>query len=244
MENVFHKIKANLYPNLLTEDPNDFVARVVSERSLNVKQICSEAVGRGGAPTTAAAMEHNVNLFLKEMAYQLCDGFSVNTGYFMACPHIKGVFNSKNESFDPLKHSLLFLMNQGELLRKEIGSVQVEVTGTVDSNIMIDQVINIKTGSVNDLLTPGKGLRIYGFKIKVAGDHPDNGVYFINQTSKERTKVPNDEFISNNPSEVVVEIPELLAGTYKLEITSQFSSSAVLLNDPRSCIFDKVLTVA
>lgn len=36
MENVFHKIKANLYPNLLTEDPNDFSAKVISERSLNV----------------------------------------------------------------------------------------------------------------------------------------------------------------------------------------------------------------
>jgi hypothetical protein len=244
MENVFHKIKANLYPNLLTEDPNDFSARVISERSLNVKQICSEAVGRGGAPTTAAAMEHNVNLFLKEMAYQLCNGFSVNTGYFTACPLIKGVFNSQNESFDPVKHALLFQMNQGELLRKEIGSTQVEISGPGDSSIMIDQVINVKTGSVNDLLTPGKSLRIYGFKIKVAGNHPDNGVYFINQATNERTKVPNDEFITNNPSEVVVEIPALPAGTYKLEITSQFSSSAVLLNDPRSFILDKVLTVA
>jgi len=122
-------------------------------------------------------------------------------------------------------------------------SKQVEISGPGDSNIMIDQVINVKTGSVNDLLTPGKSLRIYGFKIKVAGDHPDNGVYFINQTSNERTKVPNDEFITNNPSEVVVEIPELPAGTYKLQITSQFSSSAVLLNDPRSFILDRVLTV-
>ena len=243
MENVFHKVKANLYPNLLTEDPNDFVARVISERSLNVKQICSEAVGRGGAPTTAAAMEHNVNLFLKEMAYQLCDGFSVNTGYFTACPLIKGVFNSLNESFDPAKHALLFQMNQGEMLRKEIGSIQVEISGQGSSSIQIDEVVDVKTGSVNDLLTPGKGLRIYGFKIKVAGENPVKGVYFINQTTDERTKVPNDEFITNNPSEVVVGIPELPAGTYKLEITSQFSSSVVLLNDPRSFILDKMLTV-
>lgn len=244
MENVFHKVKANLYPNLLTEDPNDFVARVISERSLNVKQICSEAVGRGGAPTTAAAMEHNVNLFLKEMAYQLCDGFSVNTGYFTASPLIKGVFNSLNESFNPTKHALLFQMNQGEMLRKEIGSIQVEISGQGSSSIQIDEVVDVKTGSVNDLLTPGKGLRIYGFKIKVAGENPVNGVYFINQTTDERTKVPSDEFITNNPSEVVVGIPELPAGTYKLEITSQFSSSVVLLNDPRSFILDKVLTVA
>jgi len=75
------KIKANLYPNLLTEDPNDYVARVISERILNVKEICNVAVTRGGgAQTTVEAMEHNVNLFLKEIAYQLSDGYSVNTG--------------------------------------------------------------------------------------------------------------------------------------------------------------------
>lgn len=53
MTDILHKIKANLYPNLLTEDPNDFVARVISERTLNVKDICKVAVSRGGAPTTA-----------------------------------------------------------------------------------------------------------------------------------------------------------------------------------------------
>jgi len=243
MENVFHKIKANLYPNLLTEDPNDFAARVISERSLNVKQICSEAVGRGGAPTTAAAMEHNVNLFLKEMAYQLCNGFSVNTGYFTASPLIKGVFNSLSESFDPVKHALLFQMNQGELLRKEIGNIQVVISGPGSSSIKIDEVVDVKTGSVNNSLSPAKGLRIYGFKIKVAGENPDNGVYFINQATNERTKVPNDEFITNNPSEVVVGVPELPAGTYKLEITSQFNNGPEYLKDPRTFTFDKLLTI-
>ena len=37
---ILHKIKAYLYDNVLTKDnPNDFIARTVSERSLNVKQI-------------------------------------------------------------------------------------------------------------------------------------------------------------------------------------------------------------
>ncbi|MDP9957890.1 hypothetical protein J2X97_003564 [Epilithonimonas hungarica] len=81
---VLHKIKAYLYESLLTKDnPNDYIARTVSERSLNVKQICEAAVNRGGADVSAAAMEHATTLFLKEMAYQLCDGYSVNTGYLL-----------------------------------------------------------------------------------------------------------------------------------------------------------------
>ena len=38
-----HKIKAGLYDNALTENPNDFIARVLSERSLSVKDICESA---------------------------------------------------------------------------------------------------------------------------------------------------------------------------------------------------------
>ncbi|WP_312903288.1 DNA-binding domain-containing protein [Chryseobacterium taichungense] len=80
---ILHKIKAYLYDNTLTKDnPNDFIARTASERSLSVKQICEAATSRGGANVSASAMEHATGLFLKEMAYQLCDGFSVNSGYF------------------------------------------------------------------------------------------------------------------------------------------------------------------
>lgn len=89
---ILHKIKAYLYDNALTKDnPNDFIARTISEKSLSVKQICEAAVNRGGADVSASAMQHATELFLKEMAYQLCDGYSVNTGYFTASTLIRGV---------------------------------------------------------------------------------------------------------------------------------------------------------
>jgi hypothetical protein len=81
---ILHRIKAWLYPNLLTPDPDDFFIRPVSERTLGVKDICETAVSRGKVDIPAAAMEHAVNLFHSEMGYQLCDGFSVNTGWYTA----------------------------------------------------------------------------------------------------------------------------------------------------------------
>jgi hypothetical protein len=127
MANILHKIKAYLYENYFTENPNDYLARVISERSLNTADICKSAVSRGGADTTAQAMEHNVNLFFKEMGYQMCDGYSVNTGYFTAGTVIKGVFDSPKEQFDPKKHSINFQFNQGAMLMKELPSIEVEI---------------------------------------------------------------------------------------------------------------------
>ncbi|MDR0667476.1 MAG: hypothetical protein LBF90_02520, partial [Prevotellaceae bacterium] len=161
MSTILHRIKAYLYENLLTkENPHDYMARVVSERSLSVQDICITATTRGNADISAAAMEHAVNLFLKEMGYQLCDGFAVNTGWFTAAVHIRGVFDAPDEAYDPDKHTLLFELHQGSLLRKELQSVDVQIQGVAPVVFGISRVIDVKTGSVNDLLTPNRNLRI------------------------------------------------------------------------------------
>lgn len=240
---ILHKIKAYLYDNFLTKDnPNDFIARTVSERSLSVKQICESAANRGGADVSAAAMEHATELFLKEMAYQLCDGYSINTGYFTAGTQIRGVFDSPSETFNSTKHSILFQFNQGEKLRAEIANIEINILGVADASSAILQVKDVKSGTINDILTPGRNLKVSGSKIKVSGDAAANGIFFINTDTNDRTQVEESEVVVNNPSELIVIIPALPAGTYKLEVVTQYSASK-LLKDPRTAEFDKVLTV-
>jgi hypothetical protein len=244
MSNNHHSIKAKLYDNALTtDDTNDLVARVLSERSRGIKSICETAVARGGADVSAAAMEHSVSLFLKEMAYQLCDGYSVNTGYFTATPLIRGVFNSPTETFNPEKHSILFQFNQGELLRAELPNIEVEIQGVADTTLSVVQVIDVKSGSVNDLITSNRNLKISGHKLKIVGESEAIGVYFVNQATQERSKVDASDMVTNNPSELVIVIPELTAGSYKLEVVTQFSSGAALLKEPRTAVFASLLTV-
>jgi hypothetical protein len=97
---------------------------------------------------------------------------------------------------------------------------------------------------VNDLLTPNRNLRIKGYKLKLAGDNPAVGVCFVNQATSERVKVEASEIVTNNPAELIIVTPVLVAGTYSLEVASQFSgSSNSLLKEPRTSVLDKVLTV-
>jgi hypothetical protein len=240
---TLHTIKAHLYENALTADPNDYVARVSSERSLGVKDICESAVARGGADVSASAMEHAVSLFLKEMGYQLCDGFGVNTGWFSAAPHIKGSFHSPDEHFDHAKQRVLFEMQQGAELRKELELVSVDVLGVAEVGLHIAQVVDVKTGSINDLLTPSRNLKISGHKLKIAGSNPANGVCFVAEGTGARYLVEASDIVTNNPSELIVVIPALPAGAYKLKVSTQFTNS-VPLKEPRTAIFDRPLTVA
>jgi hypothetical protein len=188
-------------------------------------------------------MHHAVDLFLEETAYLLCDGYSINTGFFTASVHIKGVFSSPNDTFDPNKHTIVFEFHQGEEMRKRLSNIAVDILGLANSSLSIAQVIDVYTKSVNDLLTVYHNLKIAGYKIKIAGDNPANGIYFINQTNGERTPVDESDMVVNNPSELIVMIPNLNAGTYKLEITTQYTPSN-LLKEPHSVIFDKILTVS
>ncbi len=226
---ILHRIKAYLYDNVLTKDnPNDFIARTVSERSLNV---------------TAAAMEHVTELFLKEMAYQLCDGYSINTGYFTAGTLIRGVFDSPSETFNSDKHTILFQFNQGEKLRAEIPNIEINILGVADASSIILQVTDIKSGTVNDLLTPGRNLKISGNKIKIAGENPANGIFFVNTSTSARTQVEINDIVTNNPSELIVIIPVLTAGTYRLEVVTQYAGGSNLLKKPRTTELKKDLTV-
>jgi hypothetical protein len=95
----------------------------------------------------------------------------------------------------------------------------------------------------NDLLTPGRNLKINGQKIKIAGDNPAVGILFRSQDDPDST-YPLDltDLVTNNPSELMIVIPALIADGYTLEVTTQYGVNR-LLNEPRTIVFDKILTV-
>ncbi|MDR1156065.1 MAG: DUF4469 domain-containing protein [Bacteroidales bacterium] len=243
MADILHRIKAKLYPNELTEDPDDYTARVSAERSIDISGICRSATGRGGASGKPDDMEQHVRAFFKEMAYLACDGFSVNTGYFSLDTQIKGVFNSPAEKFIPGKHSIYFRLHQGDLMRQLIPGIEVEIEGLGDVQPVISQVTDVKSGAVNSTITPGKLLRVKGDKIKVAGDNPAVGIWFTDEATDRRTRVEIDELGTNNPSELLFNAPALAAGTYYLEVATQYSGGAPMLREPRTARFGKPLRV-
>ena len=169
------------------------------------------------------------------------DGYSVNTGYFTANAQVRGVFDSRTETFNPAKHSVLFRFNQGDLLRKEIPNLQVQVMGVGESSIVVSQVVDSKTGSVNDRITPSGTIRIRGEKLKIVGDNPQVGVSLEDEEGNS-FHVDERDIVVNMPSELIVQIPPLPPGRYQLAISNQYSVGAIL-KEPRTAVYNKILTV-
>jgi hypothetical protein len=113
--------------------------------------------------------------------------------------------------------------------------------GVGESGVLISHVVDSKTGSVNDVITPGGTLKIKGGKLKIAGDNPEIGVWFEDESGNQ-FKVEEKDIIVNNPSELIIQIPSLVIGKYQLVIKTQYAISS-LLKEPRTTVFDKTFTV-
>ena len=233
-----------LRPNLLKNNVGTYKAQTITNQTLGIKDICKSLSEKPLAGVDPNAVEYHVKLFLEEMAELLAEGFAINTGYFGASASVKGSFKHINDHFDIQRHAVAFKFTQGVVMRKKAAITQAEILPVVSAGHGIQQVLDHHTGSENNLLTPSNALKIKGKNMKLIGSHPDVGVYFINETSGECTKVPATDVVLNENSRLMIVIPELLPGTYRLEYITQYAGKGKPLLEPRSSTFERPLHVA
>ncbi|GHV90727.1 hypothetical protein AGMMS50268_12300 [Spirochaetia bacterium] len=65
----------------------------------------------------------------------------------------------------------------------------------------------------------------------------------MNTGDQTLVKVEAADIVENQNARVMVVSPALAAGTWQVEITTQYSGSAVLRKEPRTVTFDRPLTV-
>ena len=238
-----HKIKAMLYPNRLKNNGGTFKAQTIADRTLGIKDICNSLSNKPGTGLAPDAVEYHVRQFFEEMSELLSDGFAINTGYFAATASVRGSFNSKSDQFDAERHGVTFKFTQGSVLRKKAVETHAEILHGISMNYAIHNVKDSRSGSENDLLTPGNNLHINGLKLKLTGMHPDVGVCFVSETTGERTKVPAMDVVINQNNRLLIMIPDLQPGSYRIEHTTQYAGNSIPLAEPRSTTFVRTLRV-
>ncbi|GMO45467.1 MAG: hypothetical protein Pg6C_07490 [Treponemataceae bacterium] len=115
--------------------------------------------------------------------------------------------------------------------------------GVAGDGAYIDEIADAHTGALNSAVTPGGMVRVTGHKIKAEGGKPEVGVWFVNKADGARVKVAENLGL-NRAAEVMAQAPALAAGTYALEIVTQYSNGTVLLKEPRTIRAEPELTVA
>jgi len=174
----------------------------------------------------------------------ISDGGSINTELFRVRPSIKGVFNNMEDGFDASRHKIKLNLRPGRLLKDIPEKLRVRKLNS-SSKAFILSVTDIKTGSVNEVLTPGKNIKIIGQSVKIDGNNPTNGLYFIPEKASEQpVKIELSEFVMNNPSQIIAVIPKLNKGIWNVRLVTQYCKGKNCLKKPQSVTFEKSLNVA
>ncbi|OAV69972.1 hypothetical protein Barb6XT_00174 [Bacteroidales bacterium Barb6XT] len=249
-----HRLKVFLIRNPFKTKPTDgnYMGQLDLNRSVGLKELAQSCAERGGSQHKEDVLESAVIDMMREAAFLSCDGFTVNLGgYINIIPRFKGVFQDITDRFDPAKHRVYFDAQEGDLLRRERESIHVTVAGLAPDHTIILEVINVFTGGKNGDLTKGRNLRILGTNLRIEGDeaHKDIiGVYLDDSKALvPPLKVPEADIVVNNPSEVMIVIPNIAAGsTWRLRLVTQTmgrgSKSSPYRKEPATVIFDPILT--
>jgi hypothetical protein len=244
IEDILHRIKVYLYPNYLPKAEGRYIARTENEASLNVSKICAAMKNRGGYTGSYDNLVENIRLFLDECAYQLCDGYRLNLKYYSIHPTVSGTFDSEKEAHDSQKNPIRFNFRTNRKLRDIKEHIAVEILGVADVNAFIDQFIDRDAVSVNDLFVKDDMFCITGAKIKVAGNDPACGVYFVPVDDPDAA-VRVTRIGENTSTKITGIAPATGYEKNKIEIRTQYTGSSVsFLKTPRTITSRFVLSEA
>ena len=241
IDDVLHRIRVKLHPNYLPNTEGRYIAKTENEASLSIERICAAMKNRGGFLGSYENLIENIKQFLDECAYQLCDGFALNLGYYSIHPNIGGTFDSEKETHNPEKNPVSFKFRKRLPLRNLVQYIAVDITGVADSNVSIYEFIDRDADSVNGIFSPGDMFCINGNKIKLAGDDPSCGVFFVPVDDPSKA-VKVTRLGENNASTITGIAPDTQNKFNRIEIRTQFAgSSGIFLKSPRSIVSSFVL---
>jgi hypothetical protein len=233
IEEVLHRIRIKLYPNYLPDAEGAYSARTVNERTLGTSEICAALKNRGGFTGNYEDLIYNIRQYNDEMAYQLCDGYAVSNDYYTIQPNIGGLFNSANEARNRKKHPVNFRFGAMAKLRNLAKYIVVEVEGIADTSGYIDTFTDNEEGSVNSIFVSGNMFALHGSKIKIAGEDPENGVYFVPEDDPSKA-VKVDRIGENGPGKITGIAPDTGHVYNRIEVRTQYNgSSSSFLKKPR-----------
>ncbi len=219
-------IKYSLQPNPITTDPNDQSARVQLNATLSLEDIVSLAIKRGTS-LTETDLTGAANLLFDVITDEVADGNSVTLPLVNIRPGIKGVFTSASDIFDSSRHVKRATFSSGTLLSSKMQTAKVEkLTFELPLPVLVEY-IDVNSGTINSLLTPGGIGTITGEELKFNPDNEVEGIWFVPSDGDEAVKAT--VVATRTEGRLMFSVPSgLQSGSYSLEVRKCYGVNASL----------------
>ena len=233
-------LKYALRENLLTPEPNDYMAQVTDSQSYDLQKVIDKMIERGST-LTKADITATMQIYTETICSLLEEGFQINTPLINTSMSISGVFDGATDSFDSSRHNVNINITPGTKLKETLSKVKTQKVEAASTDPFVTEVKDIVSGKVNESLTKGGILQAVGARLKFDNTDEAQGVFLVPETG---SAVRCGVVAENKPARVMAMIPaDITAGTYYLEIRSKMDSSGKATKNLKVGRFNKALTI-
>lgn len=215
-------------------------ASVDNQKAVSLEWIIDHITRTEYCPETITAI---CKIVRNEVYNQLFEGRAVDIGFGTLSFRVQGAFENEDDQFDPERHAVNIVFTPSPRLLQLERNMQVNPDPL--SSQTIPRLNGIRTTrSIEDegymhsaLWTDSQEAYLHGFNIRVAGDHPDVGVFF-HSADGQTVAIPHSKIVMNQKELVGVKLEKpLAAGEWTVEIVTQFTPSYHLCKTPRRTIY-------
>lgn len=243
------KLSVALYQNKIKKNADEnvtFYARTINRGICNNEDLASDLIllGKNNGFTKEQIVKI-AELLNESKLSKISDGFIVDDGLFRSSAKVKGCFDSESEPFNKEKHSIEISVFPVAAAKNTLASLEPVITQGNSVKPNITEIFDL-TSKGSEILTKGGFFDVYGSNIRIGGEAPDVGLYFVNVEDDTKTVCLKQESIgTNSQNHLACVVPvDLQTGSYKIKVVTQAVNSKVVRKQPLEFTFNTVLTVA
>ena len=227
-----HSFQVKLYPNTLAKG-GPYLARTVNEQPLGIKDTVQNAISRGVIPANAKAQAiEYVSAYVKQRALDLANGFPSTDGYFTHHVRVTGSFEGTKDSIDRANHHIVVTTVMHHGFRRLMEKVRIIIADIIHTVGELDHLLdNEKPDYPHNVFDEGHMVTIIGDRIKIAGDHPANGIYFVPVDNPDAA-VKVERIAENHAGTLMCLTPKMNGRFNRIQIRTQYAGGHIL-KEPR-----------
>ena len=216
-----------LTPNVITTDPDDYMAVITNSRTLTIEDLYNQMTHEGSTITKAEALA-SYEEFSTGILRFVSEGYRVLTPLANFSASIVGVFTGEDDHFDSRRHHIKVRVQPGTRLQKAENAIRTEKVQPKERLPVLLHYEDNTTESKDSIATANGAPRITGSLLKVDESDVNQGVFFVDIKKGNETRV-SGKMLRNKPGELIFMNPALPKGDYRVEVRALLRNNKSLL---------------
>lgn len=210
-------MKFILKKSKLTGSESKYYARPVKMTSRSYEDLI-EIVSKPGSILKPTEIHAVIQSYWHTIAGFLAEGEEYKDEFLRVSLSVRGAFDSEEEGFDQKKHKVEVNFIPSKQMNESTRDLCPKNIGHLAVYPHIAELYDWNTDTTNQKLSSGGVVCISGEHLKVYSDDKDQGVFFVEMSSKKKTRI--DRIVVNKPKRLEFIMPDLSKGEYRIEVVN------------------------